>query len=266
MSRREWFGQRAWAEAWARREPLVAPLVPPLLDALRPAPGERILDVGAGVGTVARAVAPRLRPGGAVAAVDISEEVLAIARRLAERSGVGNVAFHAADAQRDIFPDAPYDAAVSLLGVMFFDDPVVAFANIRRHLHPGGRFAFTCWAEPERNPLLAEQLLAPFRTLDAWDDGAADGGSFSLANPDTVRDVLARAGWVDIDIRTHAYRVVVPRSAVFDAALLALYRVPNERMSEAWAHVEDRLDAFSVGDQEVAVELVVNTCVARAPA
>src|SRR5687767_9978445 len=107
-------------------------------EALAPRPGERVLDVGCGNGALSLTIAPLVQPGGSVCGLDLSGPMLAVARRRAEEAVLDNAAFEQGDAQVHALPEAAFDAAVSRFGVMFFEDPVAAFANIGRALRPGG--------------------------------------------------------------------------------------------------------------------------------
>jgi ubiquinone/menaquinone biosynthesis C-methylase UbiE len=106
-------------------------------------PGERVIDVGCGSGATTLAAAPLVGAQGSVLGVDVSEPMLAVARRRA--AGLGNVRFVAADAQTHAFEPGAQDLVLSRFGVMFFDDPPRAFASLRRALRPGGRLCFVCW-------------------------------------------------------------------------------------------------------------------------
>lgn len=255
------FSQGSWAEAWARRAPLVSSLVPTLLETLAPQPGERILDVGSGTGTIAVPLAKQLAPRGEVVAVDISAAVLQFASGAAARSGAFNARFLLLDATAPI-PGAPFDAAVSLLGIMFFPDPVEAFANVRRHLRHGGRFAFICWQQAERNPLLAESLLAGHAASAAWTEADARSGSFSLADPSDLRSTLVRAGFRSVAVSPVEVAVEVEAAAVFDDSLLDLYGVPAEHRPAAIEHVHAALEGASVAPGVVRVPLAVHAVLA----
>lgn len=264
MTRGRWFATADWAEAWARRDPLIAHLVAPLLATLRPLPGERILDIGTGAGQAAIAVASAVGPAGEAVGVDISPPVLDIAEAKAHEAGVANIEFVCLDASNVSIPGAPFDAITSLLGVMFFEDPVAAFTNLRQHVLAGGRIAFLAWASPGANPLLVENLLAPFLQDAGWSDADSHSGSFSLANPARVHEILASAGWTDITLRQQSLTPLVPAAAVFDDALLDVYAVPPTRRAEALGHVADQLARYRSGD-DVEVPLAINLVTAYAP-
>jgi SAM-dependent methyltransferase len=120
---------------------------------------------------------------------------------MAGRGGVRNARFEQADAQTRAFPAAGFDVALSSFGVMFFDDPGAAFANIARALRPGGRLAFLCWQETARNEFLAVPLaaVAAHAALPEL-PGGGEPGPFSLAHPQRIRSLLAGAGFGRIGV------------------------------------------------------------------
>ncbi len=171
-----------------------------LLEAAAISAGDSVLDVGCGCGQTTRAAARAAAPGHVLGA-DLSAPMLAVARRLAVREGVRNARFERADAQTRAFPAASFDVALSQFGVMFFDDPQAAFTNIAAALRPGGRLAFTCWQEAARQ----EFLVVPFGAVAAHAalpelPGGSEPGPFSLADPHTIRRLLAGAGFSGIGV------------------------------------------------------------------
>lgn len=199
----DWNGPTAryWADHDDRYDALLAPHGDVLLAAAAPAPGERVLDIGCGCGSTtvraARAVGP---DAGRALGVDISQVMIDMARTRAGEAGIGNVEFRLGDVETADLGRAEFDLAISRYGVMFFDDPVRAFANIRTAVRPGGRLAFVCWAERARNEhwTLPFDAIAPHLDLAAPEADAT--GPFSLADPDHVQTILTRAGWTDIEI------------------------------------------------------------------
>ncbi|MGP3913217.1 class I SAM-dependent methyltransferase [Nonomuraea sp. 10N515B] len=116
-----------------------------------------MLDVGCGTGQTTR-LAARTAPHGHALGVDLSEPMLARARATAIAEGITNLRFEQGDAQVHPFPEGGFDVAISRGGIMFFADPVAAFANIGRALRPSGRLAFVClreMARPRRFPKCA---------------------------------------------------------------------------------------------------------------
>ncbi|MEO3842062.1 class I SAM-dependent methyltransferase [Streptomyces sp. B22F1] len=161
-------------------------------------PDDRVLDVGCGCGQTTR-VAAALAAEGSALGVDLSAAMLAQARARAAEEGVGNVRFEQADAQVHGFAGGAYDVAISRHGVMFFADPVAAFANVRRALRPAGRLAFVCWRAPEESEYSAVPRAALGRYVTVPKSGGVnEPGPNSLADPDRVREVLGGAGFVDV--------------------------------------------------------------------
>ena len=128
-----------WLELEDQLEEVGGPPGELAMDRLELLPGQRVVDLGCGSGRTTLELAARVGPGGEVVGVDISAEMLARGRERAARLGAGNVEFVHADAQVHDFGEARFDAAYSRFGVMFFTDPVAAFANVRTALRPGER-------------------------------------------------------------------------------------------------------------------------------
>lgn len=191
-----------WARYHDQLDRQIAPLGLEALRALAPAAGERVLDIGCGCGHTTLDIATRIGPGGAVVGIDISAPMLEIARRRAPPIAAGRAEFRQADAQVADLGRGIFDAGYSRFGVMFFADPIAAFANIRRALRPGGRLAFVCWRALAANPWMCEPLEAarPFLPPLAPPDPTAPG-PFAFANDDRVRVILGDAGFTDIEIR-----------------------------------------------------------------
>ena len=134
----------------------------PLLDAAAIDPDDSVVDIGCGTGQVTRDVARRVSTG-SVLGLDVSLPMLEVARRHAEEEGITNARFEAADAQIHAFAAGAFDVAISRAGVMFFGDPVAAFANIRHALQPNARIALLVWQARELNTWVvafAEALAA----------------------------------------------------------------------------------------------------------
>jgi SAM-dependent methyltransferase len=197
-----WNAERArcWVEHDERHDRMLRPFDRHVLDGAAVGPGSRVLDIGCGCGHTTRAAARRAAPG-AVLGVDLSAPMLAQARRHTVEAGLGNVRFEQADAQVHRFPDRGFDAAISRFGVMFFADPVAAFANIRTALDDGGRCAFVCWQGALHNAWLTTPLEAMLRHVAPPDLGDPDApGPFSLARPERIRAVFTGAGFAGVEV------------------------------------------------------------------
>src|ERR1700753_1453003 len=155
-------------------------------------PGEHVLDVGCGAGQTTLLLARAVGLSGRVLGVDIPQPMLAAAGKAAAE--LPNVRFVEGDASRHPF-EQQCDLAFSRFGVMLFDDPPAAFANIRGALKPGGRLAFVCWRPAMENEWVSVPLAAAKDLLPAQPppDPLAPG-PFAFADPQRVRDVLGKGG------------------------------------------------------------------------
>src|SRR5262245_18186906 len=188
-------GGEHWVAEQARYDRMVTGFGDRVVEVLSPRAGERVLDVGCGNGALSLAIGPLVAPEGSVLGLDISGPMLAVAGRRARAAGQENVGFERGDAQVHDLPDGGFDAVVSRFGVMFFDDPQAAFANLARALRPGGRIVIACWQELMANSWLMVPVAAALTQVPMPDLGELAGpGPFSLAKPDDVRSVLDGAG------------------------------------------------------------------------
>jgi SAM-dependent methyltransferase len=199
-----------WINNQARYDRMNGPFTALILGAAALGPGRDVLDVGCGCGGTTLAAARLIAPGQAVG-LDLSGPMLARARADAEASGLGNAVFQQGDAQVHPLEPAGFDTVISRFGLMFFADPVAAFANIRAATRRAGRLVFVCW-----QPLGANQwLLVPGAALAEHVPlpaglGSGDGpGMFAFADPDRLRRVLAAAGWRDIEITSEHVSILV---------------------------------------------------------
>jgi len=155
---------------------------------------DRVLDIGCGAGQTTREAA-RIAVKGGVVGVDVSAEMLEIARQRSARAGLRNITFELGDAQAHTFPAAHFDLCISRFGTMFFADPVAAFTNVGRAMRPGARLVQMVWQERERNEwaVAIQNALAPI-------GGAPAHGSpaFSLADRTVTTRILTASGFTSI--------------------------------------------------------------------
>ncbi|MCX4910965.1 class I SAM-dependent methyltransferase [Streptomyces sp. NBC_00878] len=191
----------AWVEAQPVLDELLRPFEDLLVEEVSAESGGHVLDVGCGTGSTTLAVARRLGPAGSCVGIDISEPMIAAARARAEREGT-RAEFICADAQDEPLGPAAFDAIISRFGVMFFNDSVRAFSNLRRAAKDEGELRFLVWRGPAENPFMttAERAAAPFLpNLPARRPD--EPGQFAFADPDRIERILAESGWAGIDIR-----------------------------------------------------------------
>jgi SAM-dependent methyltransferase len=200
-----------WATHAERFDAALAGYQPAFHAAARIEGGDRVLDVGCGTGLTTRAAA-RAAPDGEALGVDLSAEMIDVARAITARVGVANAHFVQADAQVQPFAAGGVDAVLSRTGAMFFGRPDVAFANLARALRPGGRLTLLTWQGVAHNAwfravagaLMGQEPPAP---------PAGAPGPFSLSDPDHVRDLLQGAGFADVAIDGLAAPMVYGRDA-----------------------------------------------------
>ncbi|RKH21152.1 class I SAM-dependent methyltransferase [Corallococcus sp. CA047B] len=200
---RLWNGSagRAWVENQEVLDLMFKPFEDLLVEAVSAESGGRVLDVGCGTGSVLLAVARRLGARGRCLGVDISEPMIAAARARAESEGTP-ASFIRANAQSHAFEPAGFDMILSRFGVMFFDDPVRAFANLRRAARRDAELRFIAWRSAAENPFMttAERAAAPL--LPSLPVRRPDApGQFAFADRRRVDSLLAEAGWTAMDLQ-----------------------------------------------------------------
>ena len=174
-------------------------LTPHLFRAAAISAGEWVLDVGCGCGTTTIAAAQAAHEGGPVGlavGVDLSAPMLEVARQLAAKAGTVNVRFVQADAQACPLRRVSFDVMISNFGVMFFDDPRAAFADMAAVIRKGGRLAFLCWQDDTQNEVFA----IPMREFAAHTPLPAATADDLFADPRQITDLLSGTGWRDIQI------------------------------------------------------------------
>ena len=167
-------------------------------------PGCSVLDLGTGPGEPAFTAAKVVGPSGNVVGIDISPAMIALARKRAEREGVGNVEFAAADAGA-YNGGRTFDAIVSRFGLQFLPDLDAALLHYRASLRDGGRFAAATWGAPPDVPMISLPVA-----LGAQQFGLTpppiEGGPFALHDAAGLRQRFIAAGYRDVDVQ----EMVVP--------------------------------------------------------
>jgi SAM-dependent methyltransferase len=196
----------SWAALSDRLDRMVGPLGEIAMDALALDGGGHVVDIGCGCGQTTLELAHRLGESGEVLGIDVSVPMLDVAKARAERAGLANVRFLESDAQTHPFEAGAVNAAFSRFGVMFFSDPVAAFANIHNALSSRGRLAFVCWRAMDENPLMTIPMRAALLHVPEPPATLADlfaPGPFAFADRDRLFGILASAGLRDIEITPH---------------------------------------------------------------
>jgi len=246
-----WSGADGWVRLQATLDAMFAHVEDLLVDEIDPR-AAAVLDVGCGTGATTLAIARKLGPHARCVGVDISEQMIALARR---RAAGGAVDFVVADAGRHAFDPGAFDVIASRFGVMFFEQPEHAFANLRTATRGGGTLRAVVWRRPEETPFMttAEQaadgmLALPPRNTDG-------PGQFAFADRGRVLDVLAAAGWSDADVAPVDVECAFP-AADLDAYLgtmgpvgRALAEHDETSRARVVEHVRPAFDRFRHGDE-----------------
>lgn len=265
---------RSWITHEARQDALLASVADLVIAEARIATGERVVDIGCGTGAVSELAAEAVGPEGHVLALDISEPLLL---RATERlAALPQVATHLGDAASVDWSDPRFDVAVSRFGVMFFADPVRAFANIAKGLVPGGRVVFAAWAPAVENPLWHLAAVAATERLGKLPPVPPNApGPMGLSSLDHAHSVLEQSGFDAFAVTPTAVTLSYPHAAEDLADLMvsvgAATRIINAfKASEAEiADIRDgilgRLMPYVSGDGGVDLPALINLITARVP-
>lgn len=243
---------RAWVEAQELLDQMLKPFEDLLIEAIPTGAADRVLDVGCGTGSTTLAMARRLGAEGRCAGIDISEPMITAARQRAERAG-SRASFTRADVQTHAFEPAGFDTVISRFGVMFFDDPILAFANLRRAVKDDARLRFVAWRGPAENPFMttAERAAAPL--LPKLPARRLDGpGQFAFADPGRVQRILQESGWGGIDVRPVDVECSLPEKE------LVRYLTRLGPVGLALQEVDDRTRTQVIGTVRAAFEPYVH--------
>jgi len=201
----------AWSgvlfDRWARYRDVLAVSIHEFsdvaFDLCRPQPGERVLDVGCGLGETTRSLAELVGPTGEAVGIDAGERFVETATAEAAEAGAGNVSYMTGDVQvADM--GSGFDLAFSRFGTMFFASPVAALRNVRSSLRPGGRLCMVVWRSKLANEWLYRGELVVEKYLERpeeTDEPTCGPGPFSMANADTTSDIVTAAGFTDVSLR-----------------------------------------------------------------
>jgi SAM-dependent methyltransferase len=254
---------RDWEEAapgWARRQRDIAALFEPvthwMIDALELQPGERVLELAAGIGEPGMLAAELVAPAGGVIVSDQAEAMLDAARERAAQLGLDNVEFRVLNAEWIDLPVATIDAVLCRMGYMLMADPAAALAETRRVLRTGGRLALAVWDAAEENPW----MTLPGRVLaergHTKPSAPGEPGPFALGNEQTLTDLLYEAGFREVRIervdvsRRHAsfaeyWSSSLELSRAFHDAVMSQ---PQPEIEQIEAAVERKVEPYTADD------------------
>ena len=241
------------------------------ITALAPKSGEAILDVGCGCGATSLALMETMGHGN-VLGVDISAPMLARAEERSIELNLASVKFQKADAAVYDFDENSLDGVFSRFGVMFFDDAVAAFANIRSGLKPGGRLSFVCWRPIPDNQWTLVPMMAAFEHIERPAPPAAGApGPFAFGDKDRTKKMLEDAGFNNVSIEAKnlpmAFSIAPDKPLGLQFAEMGpvgrlLINAPDDKKTAIIESMTTALEPFVQGNQAVldgAVWLVTAT-------
>jgi SAM-dependent methyltransferase len=236
---------------------MFAPVTEALVADAKVVRGARVLDVGTGPGEPALTVANLVGPEGKVSAVDPSAEMIAAARRSAERDRIVNVDFEVAPADRLPFASGRFDAVVSRFAAMFFPSPLEGIREISRVLEPGGTMALAVWHFADRNPFhyvfsrVIERYVEPApASPDAPD-------AFRFATPGKLLAILQEAGVARASERLLRFKIEAPlsledfwamRSEMSDKLRSSLAKLSAEQLRKIRTDVMEGLRDYATSE------------------
>ena len=201
-------GGEYWVVNQQQMDTMLQPLGDQALARLDLGNVRHLLDIGCGTGSTTLDIAARLSDGARVTGADLSVPMTDYARSRLAPAGLTNADFVTCDLQIDQLEADVFDAAFSRFGVMFFDQPVTGFSNIRTAMKSGAPLAFVCWQAPGENlwHSLAVATAKEFIEMPAPPEQRAPG-PFAFAETDYVTGILTDAGFSDIVIEPHTQTV-----------------------------------------------------------
>ncbi len=247
----EWAAARGeqWAANLAGMEAMLHPVDEPLIAALRLETPSRIAEVGCGGGGTTLSLAKRAPSGSVVHGFDVSPRLIELARRRVP-SDTRAIGFDVAD-MATAEPNEPYQRLVSRFGVMFFDEPEAAFANLLRWLEPAGRFAFAVWGQEAQNECLTTVREVVSRLVEVPKPKADAPGPFRYADSQRLLELLAQAGFGELSVAE--WRGALPIGGLLapvDAARFVLSSF------SAYSELLERAGATALADAQQALTSV----------
>jgi SAM-dependent methyltransferase len=259
-----------WEEAavgWIARQETLRQLSAPvshwMIDAIDLQPGQRVLELAAGLGETGFLAAELVAPAGGVITSDQADAMLDGARRRAGELGLTNIEFQVLNAEWIDLPVASVDAVLCRWGYMLMADPAVALAETRRVLRPDGHVALAVWDSIELNPWalhpgaeLVERGLVPPPQPDT-------PGPFALADKQGLRDLLSAAGFQDVWVERLAFSQHAPSFDQFWETTLDIARGfhdavlarPEAEIADIRKNLAKRLKPFTGDDGSLEIPM-----------
>ncbi len=259
-----------WEEAapgWVARQASIRELSAPvshwMIDAADPQPGQRVLELAAGLGETGFLAAELVAPVGGVITSDQADAMLDGARKRAGELNLTNVEFQVLNAEWIDLPVASVDIVLCRWGYMLMADPAAALVETRRVLRPEGHVALAVWDAIEHNPwalLPATELLERGLTQPPEPDAP---GPFALGDKQRVRDLLERSGFTEVWVERLKLTQRAPSFEEFWETTLDIARsfhdavlaCPERQIAEIRRSLAARFEPFTAADGSLEIPM-----------
>jgi SAM-dependent methyltransferase len=227
---------KGWGRQADRTQSVARPISEWMIGRAELAPGQRVLELAAGPGDTGFMAARLIKPGGTLICSDASAEMLDVARERAAEQGINNVEFKQLQLEWIDLPTADVDVVLCRWGVMLTVDPAASLRECRRVLKPGGRLALAVWDLPETNPWATLTQPALVELGHAEPSAAGGPGMFALSAPGMLAEMLADAGFFDIEVEP----VPIVRSYEGVLDFLGETRDLSRQFAGVWGQLSDQ--------------------------
>ena len=239
-------GGDIWVEKQNAMDVMLEPLGNAALAKLPKNLGGHVIDIGCGCGSTTLSIAEQLNESAKITGVDISEPMLDQAKKVASEKNLSNVDFQVMDIQTELDIEGKYSAAFSRFGVMFFENPVIAFKNINRSLKEEANFSFVCWQSPKLNPWqsLSIQVIKEFVDLPSPPERSP--GPFAFAEADYLKSIMTDSGFKNINLESHEQQVTMFTGKSLEQAsndYLSINPVVTEMLKEAPESIKENISS-----------------------
>ncbi len=192
------------APGWRCWEPHIVaftwPVTQRMVEALRLSSGDRVLDVGCGIGDPSLALAMKVGPRGRVLAIDPVAEMVETAKERAEHLGLENIEFEVCPVEEFEAAAGSFDAVCGRWSFIFCHEVVDVLRRVGGWLKPAGRLAMSTWTPTENSPGFKALNVAVNRqvVLPALD--STKPGMLGLSDPGQLAEALGAAGFDGVGV------------------------------------------------------------------
>jgi enediyne biosynthesis protein CalE5 len=193
-----------WLKWWKITETAGEDINKRLIELAKIKQGSKVLDIATGIGEPSITAVQRVGKNGQVLAIDISPQMLAVAKQRSISMGLqDSIDFREGDAETTDLPSLTFDAALCRFGLMFLPDVKAGLSNIYKSLIDGGRFAAAVWASTDKVPFISLPFNILLKETNSPPPPPNAPGPFSLADEKLLKDYFTGAGFKDVTMERH---------------------------------------------------------------